>query len=253
MPLLDWSMNMIGYAPHRLSGAGVVAVTHMSTHAAFRVAEALGMYTGYLHCQGQQPQLQGIEAREPTWVVLAELLVEDRVANTEGVVSGALTFAAAVPASGAPPADRPLVSWTEAHGRPWMRIVDNENVYFGGLSDSAIDQLLCWYLCARPLQLAWRECGLAAPTAATLRHGLFDHGWSRNAELVMTGWRPTVDLWAGVHDRCPLAHDELERLSTLQYGVRLTLKGGEWHGKPLRDEECPLDDETGRATPRLPE
>ncbi|MDA3963844.1 MAG: hypothetical protein PF961_23895 [Planctomycetota bacterium] len=244
-------MNMIGYAPHRRSGSAVVGMTHMSTHTAFRVAEALGLYTGWLHCDGEQPQLEGIEAREPVWVVLAELFVEQRVANTEGVVSGSLTFGSAVQANGTPPSDRSLQAWTESGNRPWMQIVDNENVFFGGLNEAAIDQLLCWFLCARPLTVDWRECGLAPAAAKALRSGLFEHGWSRNADLVMTGWRSTVDLWAGIHALSPLEHEELERLSTLQRGVRLTLKGGEWQLKPLIDEECPLDDETGRATPRL--
>jgi hypothetical protein len=251
MPLLDWSMNIVGYRPPQRSGAAVVGVTHMNTHAALRVAEELGLYTGWLHAEGQQPQLEGIEARDPVWVVLAELFVEQRIAKTEGVVSGSLTFGAAVPANGQPPRDRSLIAWTEAGRRPWMQVVDNENVYFGGLDDAGVDQLLCWFLSQRPLNQDWREVHLAEGGAAVLRRGLFEHGWSRNGDLVMTGWRPTVDLWAGVHALSPLEHDEMQRLSSLQKGVRVACKSGEWAVRPLVDEDCPLDDETGRAAPRI--
>ena len=177
MPLLDWSMNIVGYPPHQRSGSAVVGVTHMSTHTALRVAEALGLYTGWLQAEGEQPQLEGIEVRDPAWVVLAELFVEQRVAYTEGVVSGSLVFGAAVPANGQPPRDRSLIAWTEAGGRPWMQIVDNENVYFGGLDEAGIDLLLSWFLCQKPLDLEWREQTLDPDAGAALRRGLFQHGW----------------------------------------------------------------------------
>lgn len=250
MGLLDWSMTILGYPAHRLSGAAVVGVSHMSTHAALRFAEGIGCYTGWIVADSDQPQLEGLRAGEPTWVALAELFVEGRVANTEGVVSGSLVFASAVPASGPPPEDRSLIAWAEEGGRAWLEVRDNETAYFGGLSDAALEGLLAWFACQRPLDADWRATRFEPSLAEDLRGGLFDHGWTRNGSLVATGRRPQVELWAGVHERSVLEHHEVHRLSAVHRGLRLTLAGDTWRGAEI-EGPCPLDDHTGRSVPRL--
>ena len=243
-------MTIIGYTEHQLSGARVVGVSHMSTHAALRFAESIGLFTGWLITESEQPQLEGIQSGAPTWVALAEMFVEGRVANTEGIVSGTVIFAAAVPANGKPPRDRSMKTWAEEGGRVWIEVIDNETAYIGGLDDDGVDKLLQWFVAQLPLNLDWRETDFEDEIRSDLRSGLFEHGWTRNCSLVTSGWRTSVDLWSGVHARCVLPHDDLKHLNSQPMGVRLSLKGECWHGRTLGDA-CPLDVDTGRATPPL--
>jgi len=247
--VFDWSMTMLGYPAHQLSGVPVVGVSHMSTHAALRFAESIGCYTGWLQADGQQAQLDGLVAGKPTWVALAELFVEGRIANTEGVVSGDLHFAAAVPANGEPPGDRSLEHWAESGQRLWLRVIDNEFTYFGGLDDGALERLLCWFISQRPLDESWQDQRIDPKLVEELIDGLFAHGWSRNYSLVRHGRKPTVELWGGAHARCVLQHQELHRLGAVNHGMQLSRRSAIWKGAVL-DRDCPLNDETGRLRPR---
>lgn len=251
MALHDWSMNMLGYPAHQRNALRVVGTTHMSAHVAFRVAQQLGFDQGWLLADGEQPHIEGFEPGQVVAATLDDLFIEQRVAYTEGIVSGSVLFVEVGAQHGNPPADRDLLTWTEACDGSWMQVVDNETVFFGGLSDQQIRQLLCWFLVQRPLEAEWSDFDLDAACAQYLMTGLFTHGWTRNYSLVLTGWRPTVDLWGGIHTVSMLAADELKRLGSVQHGVRCVSKGGVWSHKRLHDEDCPLDDETGRATPRL--
>jgi hypothetical protein len=183
----NWSMTILGYRRHQRSAAAVVGVSHMSTHEVMRFAETLQLYTGWLLATGSQPQLEGVRAGRPTWVALAEMFADRRIAKTEGVTSGSLVFVAAVPAQGQPPTDRPLTQWADEQRLPWVEVVDNEAAYWGGLSDAQVDRLLAWFCAQRPLELDWRESAFDAATSARLRHGLFEHGWTRNLELARPG------------------------------------------------------------------
>ena len=52
MATQNWSMSLTGYPAHARSGTRVIGVSHMSTFAAIRVAEALGLATGWLFAEG---------------------------------------------------------------------------------------------------------------------------------------------------------------------------------------------------------
>lgn len=247
--MLDWSMTMLGYPAHRRGRLPVVGISHLSTHQALRLAEQLGIYTGWLVAETDQPHLENMVPGLPHWVALAELFVENRVANTTGVVSGSTVFAAAVPANGRPPSDRSLISWAEESSRPWVQIVDNEHAYWGGLSDEALDKLVLWFLNQAPLDGAWQRQSLHPQLAPQLRNGLFEHGWTRNGSLIRRGWSTTLELWGGIHERCVLDHDPGLPLGEVQTGLRLQLRGNKWRGEDLPGP-CPLNDGSGRATPR---
>ena len=47
-------MNIAGYPPHTRSASRVVGVTHMSTFAAMRFLEDLGILNGWLLAEGTQ-------------------------------------------------------------------------------------------------------------------------------------------------------------------------------------------------------
>ncbi|HYE04737.1 MAG TPA: hypothetical protein VEL07_04370 [Planctomycetota bacterium] len=241
----NWSMTILGYRRHQRRAAAMVGVSNMSTHNVMRFAEALSLYTGWLHASGSQPQLEGVRAHRPTWVALAELFADRRIAMTEGVTSGSLVFVAAVPAAGQPPTDRPLAQWADEQRLPWVEVVDNEIAYWGGLDDAQSDRLMAWFCCQRPLDGDWRTTTFDPPTAARLRAGLFDHGWTRNLELVRPGKKPTCELWGGVHQACILDHRQAPVPSQVHDGVRLTLADGTWTGKDIADR-CALSDETGK-------
>ncbi len=248
MALLDWPMTLIGYPAHRRCGVPVVGVSHMTTHQALRFAEATGMFTGWILADGPAPQVEGILPDTPTWVALAEFFVERRVAYTEGMVSGSLVFASAVPADGRPPADRSLATWAAGQGKPWVEVVDNELAYWGGLDNARMEALLRWFIASRPLDRDWRETVLEPQTASELRAGLFHTGLTRNLALTRAGRKPSVDLWGGVHHRCMLDHESLPPPSAVGNGWRLALRGTTWQARPL-EGISPLDDERARITP----
>lgn len=238
-------MTLAGYPPHARSGGRVVGVTHMSTFAAMRFLEAIGVAGGWLLAEGSQPQLERVRQGRPTQVGLAELIADRRVVQTEGLASGSLLFAAAPKGAVEPPGDRPLPAWAEAHGQPWVEVVDNETAYWGGLDDARINRLITWFVCQRPLEQDWRTVTLEPRTLAILRHGLLEHGWTRNLSLAKPE-RGMSDLWGGVHHGSMLDHRHHPRPGAAQIGLRLRLEFGELYGKDLL-ERCPLDDDTGKV------
>jgi hypothetical protein len=246
MALLNWSMTVLGYPAHARTKSRVVGVTHMSTHDALHFIEVQGMSTGWLQVEGSQPQLERIREGTRVDVNLPELFASSKIIQTEGVSSGALTFVAADPRLGKPPSDRTLVTWAEEHQRPWLEVIDNDVTYFGGLSDAQIDVLLTWFLSRRPADLDWRKSSLDPRLAARLRHGLFDHGWTRNLELVKVGRKTFSDLWGGVHRKCLLDHTSIPGPSQVQIGLRLCHENGAWTGKDISDQRCVLSDDTGK-------
>lgn len=249
MALLDWPMNLLGYPEHRRSRSTMVGVSHMTLHAAMRCATGMDLPTGWLGVGSSPSPVEGLSAGRPQWVALAELFVENRVANTEGLISGSTVFVSSVPADGPPPVDRSLSAWAEELHRPWVEVVDNELSYWGGLDDERIDRLLTWFLCQRPLTLDWRTTSLAAPARNPLRRGLFVHGWTRNLSQIEDGSVPLVPLWAGVHARSHLAHESMQGFPFHGQGLELSLRAGTWSLQP-RPGPCPLDPETGRTVPR---
>jgi hypothetical protein len=246
MAQLNWSMTMVGYPAHARSASRTTGVTHMSTHEALQFIESLGLSEGWLQIEGSQPQLERIRSGTRIGVNLPELFASSRVINTEGVSSGALTFVAVDPARGKPPADRTLIAWAEANQAPWLEIIDNDVVYLGGLDDQQVDRLMVWFLCRRPLEIDWRTTHLEARAAGRLRHGLFEHGWTRNLGLVKTLRRQSCELWGGVHRKCILDHAAQPSPTQVQVGIRMSIEGKEWIGKDLGEQRCLLSDETGK-------
>ena len=255
MALLNWSMTMMGYQAHARSGVRMVGVTHMSTFAVMRFLESSGVVSGWLMAEGAQPQLERVRTGAATWVGLTDLFRERRVVKTEGLANGRLVFAAAptTPTGGGsptpPPSDRPITAWAEARGVLWVEIVDNEYAYWGNLDDQRLGQLLAWFACQRPLDADWRQFRFEPRTFGQLRHGLFEHGWTRNLGLTRAD-KATTDLWGGVHRGCQVeGAATAPALGRIQSGLRLRLDAGEISGKEL-SERCPLADETGKTSPR---
>jgi hypothetical protein len=255
MALLNWSMTIMGYPAHARSGVRMVGLTHMSTFAVMRFLEASGVVSGWLMAEGAQPQLERVRSGAATWVGLTDLFRDRRVVKTEGLANGRLVFAAATTAPGGggtptpPPSDRPITAWAESRGALWVEIVDNEYAYWGNLDDQRLGQLLAWFICQRPLDADWKQQRLDARTFALLRHGLFEHGWTRNLGLARPD-RATTDLWGGVHRACLLEGVATAApISRVQTGVRVRLDAGEISAKELA-ERCPLSDETGKTGPR---
>ena len=248
MALTNWSMSALGYPANTRSGTAVVGLTHMSTFAAMRVAEELGMRTGWLMADGATPQLEHVRRGAPTQVSLRDFIADRRVAHTEGVSSGTLMFVAGGAGGPRPVEGQPLIAWAESQRQPWIEIVDNEVAYWGGLDAAAHAKLLAWFCCQRPLDGDWRALRFDPRTAARLRSGLFDHGWTRHLELVHVG-RKTSDLWAGIHGACLLEHSGRAAPGHWQSGLRLRLSLGEWMADEL-DQSCPLADDTGRLKPQ---
>ena len=245
MATSNWSMTVIGYPAHRRSGSPVVGLSHMSTHEVLRFAETMQLATGWLRAEGSQPQLERVRGGDTTWVALAELFADRRVVMTDGLANGSLVYVAAKPGHGTPPSDRTLAAWAVEHQLTWVEVIDNEIAYWGGLKPLQIDRLLAWFLCQRPLAHDWRTTRLLAPIAGRLRHGLFEHGWTRNLELVKAGKEPVVDLWGGVHATCILDHAALPTPSRVGTGVHLALHGEEWNGSD-HNGRCPLNDDNGK-------
>ena len=248
MSRLNWSMTALGYPAHTRSGGPVVGISHMSTFAAMRFAEEIGVRTGWLLTEGASPQIELVKRGAATAVSLRDLMNEQRVARTEGMSAGSLVFAAGAAGGPRPPTDRPLREWAETQHQPWVEIVDNEVAYWGGLDKDQTTRLIAWFCCQRPLEIDWRQVRIHARTLARLTGGLFEHGWSRNLDLVRAD-RRTVDLWGGVHQACLLEHAARAVPSQIQAGLRLRLALGEFEADEL-DDACPLSDETGRAVTR---
>jgi hypothetical protein len=248
MALLNWSMTILGYPAHARNASRVVGLTHMSTHDALNYIEVQGLSTGWLQVEGSQPQLERIREGTRVDVNLPELFASSKIIQTEGVASGALTFVAADPTLGKPPGDRSMVSWAEERSRPWLEVIDNDVAYFGGLSDQQIEVLLNWFLARRPAELNWRKTTIDPRLAARLRSGLFDHGWTRNLELVKVGRKTFTDLWGGVHRKCLLDHNTISVPTQVQSGLRLSHENGTWTGKDISDQRCVLSDDTGKLT-----
>jgi len=246
--LLNWSMNIAGYPPHTRSASRVVGVTHMSTFAAMRFLEDLGIVNGWLLAEGTQPQLERVRAGQATQVGLKEMFSERRVVNSEGLASGTVMFAASPRSAEPPPTDRSLAMWAESRSQPWMEMVDNETAYLGGLEDAHLDRLLAWFLNQRPIDQDWRKMRIDRKTLALLRHGLFEHGWTRNLGLVKPD-RQITDLWGGIHRHASLEIRHHPRPTTVQVGLRLRQEFGEIFSRDIL-ERCPLDDDNGKTTPR---
>ncbi len=243
MALLNWSQTVVGYPEHTRSGARVVGVSHMSTFAAMRFAEELGIRSGWLVADGALPQLENVRRGAPTAVSLAAMIADRRVAMTEGVTSGTLWFAGASAAS-QPVAGQPLPAWAESAKQVWVQVIDNEMSYWGGLSDAQLARLFAWFLCQHPMEADVKKVRIEPRTFGRLKAGLFDHGWTRNLELVR-GDRKMCDLWAGVHASCILDHASRQTPGQAATGLRLTIDFGEIIGADIR-ERCPLTDETGK-------
>ncbi len=248
MALLNWSMTTIGYPAHARSASRVVGLTHMSTHDALNFIEAQGMTTGWLQVEGSQPQLERIREGTRIDVNLPEMFAASQIVQTEGITSGALTYVAADPNLGKPPGDRSLITWAEEHNLQWLEVIDNDAAYFGGLSDQQIDALMNWFLSRRPADLPWKKTTIDPRLAARLRHGLFEHGWTRNLELVKVGRKVIADLWGGVHRKCILDYGSIGVPTAVQSGLRITHENGTWMGKDISDQRCVLNDDTGKIT-----
>ncbi len=244
MATQNWSMSITGYPAHARSGARVVGVSHLSTFSALRQAEGFGLSGGWLFAEGAQPQLDGLRAGAPQYVKLTDLFATRMVVQTEGLANGSLVFAAGRPEDGEPLSGRSLIAWAEAKGQPWVEVIDNEFGYWGGLDDARLAKLLAWFLSQRPLDLDWRKQVIEGRTLAKLRHGLFEHGWTRNVGLAVPGRHQ--DLWAGIHLTCPLEHTKLPLPSRVSSGLRLRADLGEFTGRESPDR-CPINDESGKA------
>lgn len=246
MALQDWPFSLIGYPEHQRSGVPVIGVSHLSTHTALRLAESMGISGGWLQTEGVAGAcLEGAESSEPTWAELAHMFLEQRVAYTEGMVSGSLRFVASTDAHEAVPQDRELCDWAEEQGRLWIEVIDNEYAYLGNLQIEQIDRLLCWYCAQRPVDQNWREHRIDKRLAGLLRDGLFEHGWTRNGALVQVARKAQVPLWGGIHEQCILDHDQCPSLSSVGLVVNAQLSGSKWSGK-AKSQACPLNDVTGR-------
>jgi hypothetical protein len=151
-----------------------------------------------------------------------------------------------LPGDGEPPGDRSLITWAEELGRPWALVVDNECTYWGGLGDIMCDALLRWFCGRHPVGGRWQDYRFDTRLARILHRGLFDHGWTRNHDQVVTGMFPRIDLWGGLHARSILEHQPTHALSSVQRGLRLTLRGLTWTSEEL-EPPTPLDAETGRV------
>jgi hypothetical protein len=201
------------------------------------------LVSGWLFAEGAQPQLAGVRAGAPQFVQVGQALANRMVVQTEGLASGSLVFASAGRTDGEPLSGRSLIAWAEAKNQPWVEVIDNEIAYWGGLDDRRLDRLMLWFLVQRPLDFDWQKLRWDPATAARLRHGLFEHGWTRNLELI----RPTrIDLWGGVHRTCVLEHGALPMPSQVQNCLRLRPDGSEVTGRDVADR-CPIDDETGKS------
>ncbi|NRA36763.1 MAG: hypothetical protein HRU15_01370 [Planctomycetes bacterium] len=247
MPITDWSMTILGYQKHIYSGSEVIGVSHISTHDALVIADAVGMHNGWIWCDEMAAQLEDLPSDRPTWNKLSDLFEEERVIKTEGMVGGLLSFAA-VAEDLSPKADRQPREWAEDNSAPWLESIDNEMAFFGGLSEDQQRKLMLWFLCRRPLNGQWQEMSLDDVTWADLRKGLFHGGWSRNCNLVEDGRRVRQELWCGVHENCALDIADRPRLSLVNSGLKLRSHNHAW-AIESREDKCPLDDDYARLFP----
>lgn len=245
MPLLDWATTIVGFPAHHRSAVPVVALSHMACHEGLRVAERLGWFTGWIAIDQEQPLLEGVPIGKPSWVALASLFVDGRIGETQGMVGGTVRFVPAAPAHGEPPAGADLFEWANSLGRPWLELTDNEQAQWGGLTQTEIEAVLRFFVCTRPLDLDWTTCELDPASADLLRAGLFEHGWTRNGELVSS--KEQV-LWGGLPHRGALDGTQIHILSVIQRGLRVKHDSTRWRAVPAAGH-CPLDDASGRRAP----
>ncbi|MFW5828955.1 MAG: hypothetical protein ACOCXA_01725 [Planctomycetota bacterium] len=243
MPLLDYATSLIGYPEHELRASQVLACSHCTVHEALRLAEHMGLFTGWILADAAPAQLVGMPGRQPRWAVLATLFVERRVAFTEGPVGGEMRFVAATQAQGEPPSDQDLITWAESAGRPWLRAIDNEIVFWGGLDPHQQRLVLRWFLQQAPLQQD-TAIGIEAAAADALLATCHRHGLTRNAALVDAD-AGRQQLWAGRHEECPLPPVSRPLLSQVDQGFLLQCQDQSW-GLVEQMEDCPLDDHRGR-------
>ncbi len=238
MPITDWSMSILGYQKHVYSGSEVIGVSHISTHDALVIADAVGLDSGWIWCDEMAAQLEDLAADRATWNKLDTLFEEERVIKTEGMVGGMLSFVAAaedltppestqstdsVAMSGSKPhtEERLPREWAEDKGCAWLESVDNEMAYFGGLNEAQQRQLMIWFLCRRPLDGQWRSMSVDDACWAELRRGVFNGGWTRNCNLVEDGRRVRQEIWGGVHEHCALDIADRPRLSLINSGLKM--------------------------------
>ena len=247
MPSTDWSMSILGYERHTRSGSEVIAVTHLSTHDALVLANAIGLQSGWIWCDEMAAQIEDLPSDRPTWAPLTTLFTEQRVANTEGMVGGALTFVHAQENT-EPSKDVKPQQWAAGGKRAWVEIIDNEMAYWGGLNDEQQRLLVTWFCSRRPLDGQWQSREITMETWQQIKPGLFRHGWSRNCDLVSDGRKLKQEWWAGIHAKSALHTDLTQPLSVFNQGVLLRVQGQLWIAEPLSDK-CPLDDKYGRLYP----
>ena len=253
MPLLNWSMSILGYPAQTYSTRPALGLSHISTYQLLRIFQGVGIRSGWLFDASASDQVSGLDSGQANWVDLDELFLGDRVALTEGLVSGTLVFVAAPQDAGSPPAtsEADLLSWAEDKKVPWARSIDNEYAYAGDLTDALLVACLNHFLSERPLHVDWQRVTLAPSTLHNLKEGLFQHGWTKNLSLVQDadGRRPMVDLWGGTFDDCLLQHDAQPNLTQADLGVRLQLRGQQWEIDQVIETPCPLRDDTGQVRP----
>ncbi len=108
--------------------------------------------------------------------------------------------------------------------------------------------MLLWFICQRPFEVDWRTLSMEPRTLALARHGLFEHGWTRNLALVKPE-RGISELWAGLHRNSLLDTRHHARPQAAHAGLRLRLEFREIFSKDIL-ERCPLDDDTGKLALR---
>lgn len=249
MPSTDWSMSILGYARHTRNGSAVIGVTHVSTHDALRVANAIGMQSGLIWCDDMAAQVEHLPADRPTWAPITRLFADQRVINTEGMVGGVLTFVhSQKEVHPQLDADRSPTEWAEDQGQAWIEIVDNEMAYWGGLDEEQQCRLVSWFCSRRPLDGAWEDRPIHPDSWPLIKNGLYSHGWTRNCDLVAEGRKRKQEWWAGLHQKSALEHKQAPALSALNQGLLLRVQGQQWVAEAV-DDICPLDDKHGRLHP----
>ena len=253
MALLNWSMSLQGYPAQSLATRPAIGMSHISTYQLLRLFQGVGVRSGWLLDTSASDQVAGLDAGQVNWVDLDELFLGERVALTEGLVSGSLVFVAAASSDGTPPGDSAdsLLSWAEDKQIPWARSIDNEYAYAGDLNETLITAIVTNFLSDRPLHIDWQRVTVSPTARHNLVQGLFEHGWTRNLSLVhdADGRRPTLDLWGGVFADCLLQGEGRPGLATVDLGVRLQLRGQQWEIDQVIETPCPLREESGQVRP----
>ena len=253
MALLNWAMSLQGYPAQSLATRPAVGISHISTYQLLRIFQGVGIRSGWLLDTSASDQVAGLDAGQANWVDLDELFLGERVALTEGLVSGSLVFVAADSSAGTPPGEsaESLLSWAESNKSPWARSIDNEYAYAGDLTEALLTAVLTRFLSDRPLHVDWQRVTLTPTARHNLEQGLYEHGWTRNLSLVhdADGRRPTVDVWGGTFADSLLSGDGRPSLASVDLGVRLQLRGQQWEIDHVIESPCPLRDETGQVRP----